>query len=120
MIDKEMLLYVLQASLNHALAEYELNDKAPFDGGICSALQDVIKTVNEQRERFEWINSDIVPVGSGYILLSFANFNVPLVGRYEEDEEGGAYYIGDETETCSSQELIVNAWMPLPEPYKED
>lgn len=66
------------------------------------------------------VNADIVPVGSNYILLSFENFSTPIVGRYEEDEDGGgAYYVGDDTETCSSQDLYVNAWMPLPERYKE-
>ena len=57
---------------------------------------------------------------SDYVLLSFGNFPVPLVGRYELDEEGnGAYYAGDSEDSCISQGLFVNAWMPLPEPYKE-
>lgn len=56
---------------------------------------------------------------SDYLLLSFENFPVPLVGRYELDEEGNAaYYAGDSEDSCISQGLFVNAWMPLPEPYK--
>ena len=67
-----------------------------------------------------WILCDErYPDTDKYILLSFANFSVPLVGRYEEDEEGGAFYIGDEEKSCVSQDLIVNAWMPLPKCYKE-
>ena len=31
----------------------------------------------------------------------------------------GAFYIGDEDETCVSQDMFVNAWMPLPKNYKE-
>ena len=58
------------------------------------------------------------PDTDDYILLSFSNFSVPLVGRYEEDEEGGAFYVGDEEESCVSHGIIVNAWQPLPEPYK--
>lgn len=54
------------------------------------------------------------------VLLSFANFSIPCVGRYEEDVEGGAFYIGDEDESCVSQDMIVNAWMPLPKCYHED
>ena len=42
-----------------------------------------------------------------------------MVGRYEEDENGGAFYIGDEEETCVNHSLFVNAWMELPEQYKE-
>ena len=48
----------------------------------------------------KWIPVDErLPETNKYILLSF--------------------YIGDETETCVSQLLFVNAWMELPEPYKE-
>ncbi len=60
------------------------------------------------------------PDTDGYILLSFSNFSVPLVGRYEEDDDGGAFYIGDEDVSCSSQDMFVNAWRPLPEPYREE
>lgn len=67
-----------------------------------------------------WIPADEPPKTGDYILLSFANFNLPLVGRYETDGKGGAYYVGDEEENCISKDLIVNAWMPLPEPYRED
>ena len=69
----------------------------------------------------EWIDIDVeLPKDDKYILLSFNNFNLPVIGRYEEDENGGAFYIGDELETCVSQDLIVNAWMPLPDPYREE
>lgn len=68
----------------------------------------------------KWINVDYqLPDNDDFILLSFENFSVPMVGRYEESEEGGNFYIGDETETCISQDLFVNAWMPLPKPYRE-
>ena len=41
------------------------------------------------------------------------------IGSYEEDEKGdGEYYIGNET--CISKELFVNAWMPLPKPYRKE
>lgn len=68
-----------------------------------------------------WIPcSERLPETDKYILLSFSNFSVPCVGRYEtDDENGGAFYIGDEAESCSEQDMFVNAWMPLPEPYKK-
>lgn len=55
-----------------------------------------------------------------YILLSLSNFSIPIVGRWEEDEDGGAFYAGDEDETLVSQDLFVNAWMPLVKPYRSN
>lgn len=67
-----------------------------------------------------WIPADEPPETDAYVLLSFANFSMPMVGRYDEEETcGGAYYIGDEVVSCVSQDLFVNAWQPLPESYKE-
>ena len=65
----------------------------------------------------EWL-----PDNAKYILLSFTNFPVPSIGRYEKDTEGGAFYLGDcdEDDTCISMNLFVNAWMPLPEPYRPE
>lgn len=60
------------------------------------------------------------PEPGDYVLLSFPDFSVPAIGRYDEDEEGGAFFIGDETESLVSQDMFVNAWMPLPETYKEE
>ena len=42
------------------------------------------------------------------------------IGRYDEDEEGRACFIGDETESLVSQDMFVNAWMSLPEPYRAE
>ena len=55
---------------------------------------------------------------SDYILLSFDNYGVPAIGRYEFDEEnGGAFYEGDEERSCLSYGLFVNAWQPLVKRY---
>lgn len=60
-----------------------------------------------------------LPDSGKYVLLSFENFSLPVVGRYEVAEnDEGAFYVGDDFETCSEQDLFVNAWMPLPEPYQ--
>lgn len=67
----------------------------------------------------DWIlRDDLMPENGSYVLVSFANFSMPHIGRYEEDEDGGAFYPGDEGYTYTSVGLFVNAWMPLPEPYK--
>lgn len=79
-----------------------------------------IKALEKQHNN-GWIPVDErLPDTNDYILLSFSNFTIPVVGRYETEKDGsGAFYIGDEVETCVSQMLFVNAWMKLPEPYKE-
>lgn len=66
-----------------------------------------------------WIPADNPPEDDSYILLSFSNVSVPLIGRYKEEDGGGAYYIGDEGKSCVSQDMFVNAWQPLPKPYRE-
>ncbi len=70
----------------------------------------------------EWIPvEERLPENDNYILLSFSNFSLPLIGRYEADNDGGgAFYLGDndEGDTCLSEDLYVIAWMPLPEPYR--
>ena len=54
-----------------------------------------------------------------YILVSFKNFTVLDIGRYETDEDGnGAFYPGDDDKSYVEYGLFVNAWMPLPEPYR--
>ena len=37
-----------------------------------------------------------------------------------KSEEGGAWFIGDETESLVSHDMFVNAWMSLPEPYRAE
>ena len=69
----------------------------------------------------KWIPiTERLPKPGEYILLSFENYTLTDIGRYEKDEDGsGAFYPGDEDESYASVGLFVNAWMPLPEPYKE-
>lgn len=71
-----------------------------------------------------WIPvTERLPENDSYVLMSFENFSLPLVGRYVDDEElGGAWYLGDciDEDTCLANDLFVNAWMPLPKPYRED
>lgn len=81
----------------------------------------LLEKLAEEREKHRWIPvEERLPEGESYILLSFVNFSLPLVGRYEQDESGGAFYIGDEDITCVSQGVFVNAWLPLPEPYRPE
>lgn len=69
-----------------------------------------------------WIPVEYPPKTNTYILLSFSNFSLPMVGRYGEDENGWAFYLGDcdGKDTCTNNNLYVNAWQPLPEPYRPE
>ena len=75
---------------------------------------------NNEYNNQQWIPVEQrLPSNDGYILLSFSNFSVPAIGRYEGDNDiGGNFYIGDEDATCLSQDMYVNAWQPLPQPYR--
>lgn len=45
----------------------------------------------------KWIPiTERLPENGDYILISFENATIPEIGRYEEDKEGGAFYIGDD------------------------
>lgn len=76
----------------------------------------------EENDRLgQWIPcSERMPEEEEYILLSFANYTGLDIGRYENDGENDKFYPGDEEETYAHYGLTVNAWMPLPEPYREE
>nr|WP_288555647.1 DUF551 domain-containing protein [uncultured Mediterraneibacter sp.] len=68
----------------------------------------------------KWIPiTERTPKDESYILVSFENATMVDIARYEEDDEGGSFYPGDEDEAYSKYGIYVNAWMPLPEPYLE-
>ena len=63
----------------------------------------------------DWIPTDErLPDNLKYVLLSFLNYPVPMVGRYETDDDGGAYYIGDDIVPLVKYNIFVNAWQELP------
>ena len=67
----------------------------------------------------DWIPvEERLPDDDEYILVSFSNYPNPDIGRYEWDEEGGAFYPGDDETSYVQYGLFVNAWMPLPKNYK--
>ena len=68
-----------------------------------------------------WIPvTERLPEDESYILVSFENCTSPDIAWYKEDEEGGAFYLENDEYTYIQYGLFVNAWMPLPELYKED
>lgn len=74
------------------------------------------------KEIRRWIPvTERLPEPETYILVSFDNFTLPDIATYRVDDDGsGAFYPGDEDYTYLSVEFFVNAWMPLPEPYRAE
>ena len=72
----------------------------------------------------EWISiGERLPEAGKYILASFANEGVSLpdIAVYEVDSYGnGVFYPADRTVPYSLIGVFVNAWMPLPELYKQN
>ena len=69
--------------------------------------QDIIST---EMIEDEWRSLDEPPKKDEYILISFANYTLPDIGRYED----GVFYPGDDMKSFKEYGLIVNGWRPLP------
>ena len=89
---------------------------------ICYDVNNVIDHVNV----WNVINPDdesTFPDDDRFVLVSFENFSVPQICRYHRDEDGGAFYLGDDyleenRKSLSQYGVVVNAWMELPKCYK--
>lgn len=87
-------------------------------------LAEKLKSYEDAEEQglpLRWIPIDEkLPDVDEYIIVSFENFTVPMIGRYTvDDDDNGTFRIGDEDESFIENDLYVNAWMPLPKPYRE-
>ena len=58
----------------------------------------------------EWKSLDELPKEDEYILISFANYTLPDIGRMTD----GIFYPGDDDKSYKDFGLIVNGWRPLP------
>ena len=84
----------------------------------------------EEQERVEeilknarrWIPvEERLPENGEYVLVSFRNIPLTDIASFGTDADGNAAFcIGNSEESYSGYGLFVNAWMPLPEPYKAD
>lgn len=96
----------------------------PFKGTVYEfglKIMDYIENMDDEKEN-GWIPvSERLPDPDKYILVSFFNSSIPMIGRYTvDDNDGGTFRMGDEDESFGEHDLYVNAWMPLPKCYKED
>lgn len=85
-------------------------------------MMECMKSMAKKPEFGRWIPvGERLPDSDEYILLSFDNFTLPDIGRYEVGSDlSGAFYPGDDDKSYVSYGLFVNAWMPLPERYEAD
>ena len=94
------------------------NDELQGIGEVIDKLQQ--EAVEKYKKEHGWIPiSERLPKPDEYILLSFSNYSGLVIGRYEEDDGGGAFYEGDSLTPLTQYDVFVNAWMPLPKPYRE-
>lgn len=81
------------------------------DKELCSertvrAIEEAARILDEER----WIPIDEgVPENEDYILLWFSNFNVPIIGCYEDNN----FYAAFETEPLIKSDQYVNAWRKI-------
>ena len=109
------------------LKDYEDAGKSPEEVERVNDFEKIqtcraIAELQEEREKHRWIPvTERFPEPETYILVSFENFSLPDIATYRVDDDGsGAFYPGDEDYTYLSVGFYVNAWMPLPKPYRAE
>lgn len=116
LVSKEVVIRAIKDYLID-LIERKINTVDVLDFNV--DIQNIIEKIPAENE---WIPVEYeIPVNDRFVLLSFSNFQ-PLVDRYEQSDDGGAWYVGDcdGEDTCVANDLFVNAWMPLPKCYVEE
>lgn len=92
------------------------------------AIIDTLIHLPPAQHQSQWVqimdgDGEMPPVNkdgeSEMVLVSFSNCSGLCISQYRVDEEGGAFYDGDSEDTFAKSGVFVNAWLPLPEPYKE-
>ena len=133
LIDADKLKTVMQEGIENAkklIVEHPVDklDQVANDTAKSwiHAYKEVIKKIESCESMFKtdssdrWIPcSERMPEADEYILLSFSNYSGLVLGRYEEDDGGGAFCEGDSLTPLTQYDVFVNAWMPLPKPYRE-
>lgn len=129
-MDADKFLFWL-SEVEGEIRKEKMKDCQPdrYDDGLMAATGTVREYVEkmckideaEGKADQSWIPcSERFPDDDRYILVSFKDATMPDIARYEVDEHGnGAFYPSDCNATYALSWVFVNAWMPLPEPYRE-
>ena len=102
----------------------QFEEYKPYAEIVCRTKEefDHLQNIIEQYKGWREINEELPDPGE-YVLVSFENEGVTLpdIATYEVDKQGnGAFYPSDCEATYASVGVFVNAWMPLPKPYKRE
>ena len=127
-------MMTLEEAINHAREVAEKNRKCQEENTIilsnrwissmCCAeeheqLAEWLEELKELREKDRWIPvRERLPEHGKYVLISCEGFDAPSVAKYEEDDIGETFYLSEDM-PCEAFGIVVEAWRPLPEPYKE-
>ena len=88
------------------------------------AAKRVLEDLPSAKQKQQWIPCskrlpDLDEDGySDKVLVSFSNFTGCEICEYRIVDGKGDWYVGDSEERPAEYGIHVNAWMPLPEPYK--
>lgn len=102
----------------------QFEEYKPYAEIVCRTKEefDHLQNIIEQYKGWREINEELPNPGE-YVLVSFENEGVTLpdIATYEVDKQGNrAFYPSDCEATYASVGVFVNAWMPLPKPYKRE
>ena len=97
--------------------------EARWLGGVNDAIDEIIGMPSGEIYWHEIFEDDPItfPDDDRLVLVSFSNYSVPMLGRWEADDDGGKWCMGDTDETFIQNDLCVDGWWELPkklEPHK--
>lgn len=103
----------------------EYSKYGKYDGLYVADVIEMLEQLQGDLEQDEkengWIPvSERLPDPGKYVLVSFKNFPIPMIGIYTVDDGGGTFRVSDEDDSFLEHGLYVNAWRELPERYKEE
>jgi len=103
-----------QAAIDAALSFTVEYCGAAFDENMQIGLKQCLDGL-PSAEPWPWHDAETPPDTDRLVLITFANYSVPVIGRFEgNDEEGYTAYVGDSDDRFIDEGLIVDGWYELP------